>query len=70
MYVVIQILQKCVRYGPACQRCWRLGIEQYLTHWPWEIQSKFQMSHFQADFNGQWLRYLLWNCPHMSVIGP
>ena len=22
------------------------------------------MRNFQADFSGQWLRYLLWNCPH------
>ena len=26
--------------------------------------------NFQADFGGQWRRYLLWNCPHMSVTGP
>ena len=28
------------------------------------------MSNFQVDFSGQWLKYLLWICPHMNVTGP
>ena len=28
------------------------------------------MSNFQAHFSGQWLRYLLCNCPHMNVTVP
>ena len=28
-----------------------------------------EISNYQADFNDLWLRYILWNCPQMSVIG-
>ena len=30
------------------------------------ICTKFYISNFQANYLDWWLRYLLWNCPHMS----
>ena len=37
---------------------------------PKEIGMKLKRSYFKADFSDWWLRYLLWNCPQMNVIGP
>ena len=34
---------------------------------PREIWLKFWISNFQANFGDWWLRYCLWNCPHMMT---
>ena len=35
----------------------------------WRIWMKFQKNYFQCNFRDWWLRYILWNCLHMSVTG-
>ena len=33
----------------------------------WKILLKFQIINFQSNFANQWLRYILWNCPHRVI---
>ena len=41
-----------------------------LTHWPLvDLNEILDISHFQVNFSKWWLRYLLWNCPHVIVTG-
>ena len=45
-----------------------MKIRVCITYGRFEWNSRF-MSSFQADFSGWWLRYLLWYCLQMNVIG-
>ena len=33
---------------------------------PWESWIKFQISNFQTNFSDWWLKFLLWNCSHIT----
>ena len=68
----ILMLKQAVIWTAGYKDTWILYMppDQHELTGPWEIQSIFQMSNFQADFSGQWLWYLLWKYPRMNVTGP
>ena len=51
---------------PIFYRVVSLSLTQYS---PGRLKWHFREINFQANLNDWWLRYLLWNCPQMNVIG-
>ena len=47
-----------------------VSVCPWLTHWPLGDLRQIYRSNFQANFGDWWLKYLLWNCPHMDATGP
>ena len=67
---VINYEYSCDGFTHILQGCFTgTGAVVWLTHWPPGDFNEI-LNNFQANFSDRWLRYFLWNCPQVILIGP